>query len=234
MVFLAPVASAEERGPARALLRALGDSGLIWSNARRFCFIHVPKTGGTSVTAAYEPFLLFDDVVLGGTLMGEQLQGAYRARFGLHKHSGAGSIADRIGRARFESVFSFALIREPVDRMVSCYRWLRAMPDSGHPLRGAALALDFEGFAQLARDEFLPQFDHVTIDRAPAVTRLYRFEDLPAAWADVCRRLGIASGPIGHENASDGGAVVVSGAARRRIEALYPEDTALYAAATRL
>ena len=62
---------------------------MIWSASRKFCFIHIPKTGGTTITAAYEPHMLFDDVVLGGTMLGEALQSRYRDRFGVHKHSGA-------------------------------------------------------------------------------------------------------------------------------------------------
>ena len=200
---------------------------MIWSSHRGFCFIHIPKTGGTTVAAAYEPHMRFDDVVLGGTLLGEQLQGRYRDRFGLHKHSGARAVINAAGADSFARVFSFALLRHPVDRMTSLYRWLRGLPNSTHPLHGPAHALDFASFVPLAREHFPTQAAHVKANGQVAVSRLYRFEDLSLVWAEVSARLGIDA-PLGHVNASRSGPVEVTPAARAAIEAAYAEDLALH------
>jgi hypothetical protein len=201
---------------------------MIWSASRKFCFIHIPKTGGTTITAAYEPHMLFDDVVLGGTMLGEALQSRYRDRFGVHKHSGARAVMSAAGPQAFAATFSFALVRHPVDRMTSLYRWLRGSPKSAHPLYAPALELEFAAFAPLARDHFTPQAAHVkAADGHIAVTRLYRFEDLTKAWAEVSARLGIEA-PLGHRNASRDAPVQVSAAARAAVEAAYAEDLALH------
>lgn len=205
---------------------------MIWSASRRFCFVHIPKTGGTTITAAYEPHMRFDDVVLGGTLLGEQLQAQYRQRFGLHKHSGARAIIQAAGPEAFGAAFSFALLRHPVDRMVSLYRWLRGMPGDRHPLHQPAASLDFDAFVPVARPHFTSQAAHVKSDGRIAVTRLYRFEDLSLAWAEVSRRLGIET-QLGHSNASRSEPIQVSAAARAAIEAAYAEDLALYNATAR-
>lgn len=200
---------------------------MIWSNRHRLCFVHIPKTGGTSITAAYEPHMRFDDVVLGGTVLGEALQAKYRTRFGLHKHSGARAIRHAAGAEAFDAAFSFALLRHPVDRMISLYRWLRGSPTSGHSLRQAAATLDFDAFVAVAREQFTSQAAHVKVDGRIAVTQLYRFDDLPHVWADVSRRLGVQSS-LGHDNPSRSQSVEASAAARTAIEAAFAEDLALY------
>jgi hypothetical protein len=201
---------------------------VIWSSERQFCFVHIPKTGGTSITAAYEPFMLFNDIVIGGTVLGEQSQASYRSKFHLHKHSDATEIAKIAGRDRFNAAFCCAIIREPVERMVSFYRWLRCEPLPGNVLREAALALEFESFISKAIDDLVPQSIHVMIDGNIALTRLYRFTDIAAAWSDIAGRFGIAAGPIEHHNASSGAPVEVSKVARSLIEEAYRDDCALY------
>jgi hypothetical protein len=200
---------------------------MIWSSHRRLCFVHIPKTGGTSITAAYEPHMRFDDVVLGGTALGEALQARYRTRFGLHKHSGVRAIRQAAGAETYDATFSFALIRHPVDRMISLYRWLRGSPTSSHALREAAATLDLDAFVSTVSDRFTSQAAHVKADGRIAVTRLYRFDDLPRAWDEVARHLGVES-VLGHSNPSRSQRVEASAAARATIETVFAEDLDLY------
>ncbi len=212
---------------------AEGAGAMIWSTTRNFCFIHIAKTGGTSIAAAYEPHMLFNDIILGGTVMGERLQEPYRRRFALHKHSGARAIIQAAGAEAFARAYSFAVLRDPVDRMVSLYRWLRGGPAGDHPMRAPALAHGLEAFAAMARQSVPPQAAQVKVNGIVAVTRLYRFDELAASWAAVAGMLGIDA-PIPHSNESKGAPVEVSPTARALIEASYAEDLALYRALPRL
>lgn len=205
---------------------------MIFSAYRRFCFVHIPKTGGTSIATAYEPHMLFIDVMLGGTLLGEHVQVSYRRRFNLHKHSGARAIAAATGRDRFDDVFSFAIVRDPADRMVSLYRWLRGLTKGEHPLLEPARALAFAPFAEVARGNVTSQAAHVKIDGKVAVSRLYRFDDIDAAWTEVCDRIGIVA-TLGVANASRSAPVDMTPATRAMIEEAFAEDVALYRATRR-
>src|ERR1700722_17651465 len=97
---------------------------MIWSEGRNFCFIHIPKTGGSAITKGYARVMNFGDVLLGGPRFAEELSRRYRAHWGVHKHSFASRVIEVIGTERFSQSFSFAVLRDPLARMVSYYQWL--------------------------------------------------------------------------------------------------------------
>ena len=56
---------------------------MILGKHKHFIFIHLEKCGGTSVENALAPYLLWDDIIMGSTHFGEQLQAFY---FNYHGH----------------------------------------------------------------------------------------------------------------------------------------------------
>ncbi len=121
---------------------------MILSRGRRYIFIHIPKTGGTALTLALEGRAMRDDVIVADTPKGRarriRLKGVATAGR-LWKHA---TLADIRGLATEEEIatfFTFTLVRNPWDRMVSYYHWLRAQTFA-HPAVALARATDFEGF----------------------------------------------------------------------------------------
>lgn len=100
---------------------------MIVSHSRRFVFIHIHKTGGTSMEAALDPHLAWNDLVLGSTPLGQAMDEPYRRRFGLSKHSSLAEIARVCGRATLEDKHVFALVREPASRLCSLYNFVARM-----------------------------------------------------------------------------------------------------------
>jgi hypothetical protein len=71
----------------------------------KIIFIHIPKSGGTSVRRLLE-----------------NIPGTRRIS-GLYTHCSALDIRDYIGEAVFESYFRFSLVRHPYDRLTSFYNF---------------------------------------------------------------------------------------------------------------
>ena len=109
---------------------------MIINHTYGFVFVHIPKAAGTTVTRTLSTLTRYCDLELGGTGLGEAVQGYYARRFGLRKHSSAEDARRVMGEERFDSFFSFAFVRNPFTRLASAYHFLRSW--SGVPADFAA------------------------------------------------------------------------------------------------
>ena len=220
---------------------------MIISNSRRFIFVHVLKTSGTTICAALDPFLQWNDVILGGTDFGERMNGPYRERFGLRKHSTAREIRAVVGDATWSSCFTFAFVRHPYARVVSFYRWLERMrgerpePDARHRGWPSMQAfVESRGFPEFIRHEkFLaseaarPQLESIGDDAGrPIVEFVGRLEELDAGMRTVSGRIGLELKPLGRHNPSAAGRPVAELLSRDEdfayLERLYLADFAAF------
>lgn len=121
---------------------------MIISRGRRYIFVHVPKTGGTSVTLALEARALKDDILIGDTPKARRrrrrLQGLDAAGR-LWKHSTLADVEGIVSRAEMRDFFTLTLVRNPWDRLVSYYHWLRSQRFD-HPAVKLAGSLAFADF----------------------------------------------------------------------------------------
>ena len=189
---------------------------MIIANSRKFIFVHVMKTAGTSVSAAIDPCLRWNDIAIGGTRFGEQIQPAFRERFGLHKHSTAGEIRAMVGADVWSSYFTFTVVRHPYDRIVSLYTWLHktlrsAPPEAPEWSWPVATAFrESQGFSGFIRHELFrrslggrPQVEWTCDDDGRCILDFVgRFEDLDAARRTISERTGINLEPFERHNAS--------------------------------
>ncbi|MDF0596114.1 sulfotransferase family 2 domain-containing protein [Psychromarinibacter halotolerans] len=101
---------------------------MIISHGRRFVFVHIPKTGGTSLSLALEARAMKDDILIGDTPKAKQRRGRLKGvqtRGRLWKHSTLADIDGLVSPQELDEMFVFTLVRNPWDRMVSYYHWLQ-------------------------------------------------------------------------------------------------------------
>ena len=121
---------------------------MIISHGRSYAFVHIPKTGGTSMALALEARAMKDDIMLGDTPKALKRRGRVRdvrTHGRLWKHSTLSDIDGLVSPAELEKMFTFTMVRNPWDRLVSYYHWLRDQ-HFDHPAVHLAKAQDFAGF----------------------------------------------------------------------------------------
>lgn len=121
---------------------------MIVSHGRRYIFVHIPKTGGTAMALALEARAKADDILIGDTPKAIKRRGrlkGLRTKGRLWKHSTLADAEGLITRSDMEDLFTFTLVRNPWDRMVSYYHWLQDQTFT-HPAVRLAKANTFTKF----------------------------------------------------------------------------------------
>lgn len=158
------------------------------SREHRFIFIHVPKTGGSSIGRALE------------------------ASLGTKRAKGVGIHHDDLSQIEGDDFFTFAFHRNPWDRFVSLYAYWMFHHVVSARLR-STFPHDFQYFCRNAerifgtidpaeRIHLLPQTELNAAYKDVRVDFWGRFEHLQADFDIVCDRLRIERVVLGHERRS--------------------------------
>jgi hypothetical protein len=187
---------------------------MLLSLRHRFLFVHIAKTGGTSVRAALQG-LRWRDPWYWPMFLCSRLSrlSGHRTATKLPRHAKAVAAKELLPREFFDALFKFAFVRNPWDLQVSSFHHIRRERPQylgGH-----------DGFADFLRWKLDPerpyqyhldtsielQTDYlVDLHGATIVDFIGRYERLPEDFAEACRRIGIREPPLPHQRrASDRG-----------------------------
>lgn len=210
---------------------------MIISRGRAYIFVHIPKTAGTSLALALEDRAMKDDILLGDTPKAvkrrRRVQGVQSAGR-LWKHSTLADIDGLVDADEIAGMFCFTLVRNPWDRVVSYYHWLREQSFDHHAV-ALAKKVDFEGFLRNAQTQASfragPARHYMTDatggERCNTYIRLEAFEaDAAPLWAHLGFELTLT-----HVNASARSAeyqTYYSDETRAIVEEICAEDIARF------
>jgi len=169
------------------------------STSHNFVFVHIAKNGGTTLRNLLQPYAVnsprrsrFTDAVAALPLRQRPERIAYPP------HRNARWARRKLGAAFFDHAFSFAFVRNPNDRAVSRYEYVKQNPQHHDHHRFESMS-----FARFIADERLrnllhsrSQFSEVTDRKGKVlVSKLYRLEEFDQALPDICARIGIDAPP---------------------------------------
>lgn len=184
------------------------------SHKYRVVFIHIQRTGGTSISRVFREF---DDKL--------QYQLALDPALKQPKHPLARNLRAAMGRGLFDDYVKFAVVRNPFDRMVSWYaimakdtveslspgmardevnfgkKVLRAVQRRAQSF-DEFIALPQEGADGLFERFHTPQFDYLSDDQGRLIIdHVLRFENLSEDFNALAREIGF-EGCLPHRNRS--------------------------------
>jgi len=163
-------------------------------------YVHIPKTAGNSISDAIDNLPNCNPLA---EYKGWQ-----------PKHIRAWELKALTGDEMWNSHFTFAFVRNPLDQMVSCYNWWTQVapqwPKNDEAVTAIRNAGDFNGFMQLRYGrEMINEFDGSTFDWISdkegnlIVDYIARFENLQDDWREICHRMSAPHKPLPHLNKTD-------------------------------
>jgi len=167
---------------------------MIISNTKKFVFVHIPKTGGTSIKK-----VLGKHATVGVYQHNPPPGVAKQANPRLWKHAPARDLRQHMGYASWAEMFSFGIVRNPFDWMVSAYFYIRK--DTHDPRHQIANKLGFPEFVEWF--EKSNPYRHpirngqwwYLSDRAgnQIVSKYYKLEEIGSAWKSISVKVQVNS-----------------------------------------
>lgn len=170
-----------------------------------FLYVHIAKTGGTSVRAAlsryryagpYGPLAFLAHKL-------DQLSG-HRIGAKFPRHSKVIAAQEMLPRELFAGLYKFGFVRNPWDLQVSSFHHIRRE----RPQLMGPYGEDFEGFLRWKLDPERPYQYHidtsielqsdylVDLHGRLIVDRVGRYETLGEDYEAICRHIGVPVGPL--------------------------------------
>lgn len=182
---------------------------MILSQTHSFIFVHVPKTAGTAMTSALDPFGIYPPRTLWRSFLRRLPLREAPDKVYLRKHETAAGVRRKLGPDVFDPFHRFAVVRNPYDHAVSHYEFMKQfrIPKIAQKVANMSFAdyLRYRMKPPFWNDTFfarLPNQSYFLVDEAGAllVHRLLRFETLADDFDVMVHDLGMGDVTLHREN----------------------------------
>lgn len=177
-----------------------------------FLFVHIAKTGGTSVRAALAPLRWRDPLYI-PQFLASRLSHAtgHRIASKLPRHAKIIAAKEMLPQELFDKLFKFAFVRNPWDLQVSSWHHIRR--ERPHLVEHIP---DFETFIRWKLDPDRPYQYHIDtsieiqsdylkdLDGTILVDFIGKYEHLQEDYEEACRRIGIKPPRLPHKRQAKG------------------------------
>jgi len=190
------------------------------SKDKKIIFVHIPKTGGSSIEKCLSR--VFDEnIVINGdnSIVKGNIKNLYENSYNSFKHSTIMELRNHYKDKDFNEFHKFAVIRNPWDRLLSLYRWSSGRTGVYNNKTNLVDSQHIKGGARYDKKQFLNYFNGVkeideynkralwTINRYVCdekdnimVDTLLDFENLNNDFIELNSRLGLTTNSLPHIN----------------------------------
>ena len=174
---------------------------MLLSLEKRFLFVHVPKTGGTSIAQALSPWVVHPPRTPVNKLLSQFRIQRDPSKVLLRTHGSLAYAYSQLNPEFADSLFKFAFVRNPWDRLVSEYSFILARPSHRRHSKVKALPnfLAYLHYARQRPDSSCQARMLASRPGSPDIDLVGRFENLSADFEAICARIGIDA-PLPHLN----------------------------------
>ena len=172
---------------------------MLISDSHKFIFVHVRKAAGSSIRDTLEPLSLVKPTDTWSKVKSRFLKTEkdYR-RYAFRQHDDINVAKRLMPPELFESYFKFAFVRNPWDRLVSEYEFIRRRPDHGR--HSKVIKMDFEKYIVYQSNRKDAHQVNMLADKNGKVLMDFigKFENLHEDWNRVTDKLGIENKTLSH------------------------------------
>lgn len=175
---------------------------MLISYHKKFLFVHIFKTAGTSITDSLARFCYRPDSTRPSNWMAFFSTNWTKIhRKPIKKHATATEIRDSLDREIFNSVFKFTFVRNPWDWQVSLYHYILENPEN-HGYEETMKMGSFRNFV-FSREKLTFTQTSCLVDESGnlLVDFVGKFENLDQDFQSICQKVGI-SASLPHINKS--------------------------------
>lgn len=182
---------------------------MLISHTKQFLFVHIAKTGGTSVRAALRPYRWsgrYAPALFLASMLSQVTRPRHRLGVKFPRHAKAIAAKEMLPFEIYDALFKFVFVRNPWDLQVSSYHHIgREKPEVLGRVR------TFDDFLKLKFDPERPydfmldisrelQSDYIVdLHGNTIVDFIGRYERLQEDFDAVCDRIGVARMQLPHE-----------------------------------